>query len=115
MSGGQVFDPVAQGRHDDVDNAEAVEQILAELSRGHALREIAIGRRDDADVHVPRRLLSDRLDFAALQKSEQHRLHSQAHLADFVQEQGAAVGFLDHAAAIAVGAGEAAPHVSEQL
>ena len=58
---------------------------------------------------------ADRLDLARLEESQEQRLHPQAHLADFVEEQRAAVGHLQLAALVAVGAGEAALDVAEQL
>ena len=58
---------------------------------------------------------ADRLDFAGFEEAEEERLHAQAHLADFVEEEGAAVGHLQLAAFVAVGAGEAALDVSEEL
>ena len=48
-------------------------------------------------------------------KRSSERLHPQAHLADFVHEDRAAVGRLEPAALVAVGVGEAAAHVAEQL
>ena len=58
---------------------------------------------------------ADRLDLAVLEEAQQQRLHAQAHLADFVEEQRAAVGQLQLAGLVAVGAGEAALDVAEQL
>ncbi len=57
----------------------------------------------------------DGLDFAGLEEAEEERLHAQAHLTDFVEEEGAAMGELQFARLVAIGAGEAALDVSEEL
>ena len=58
---------------------------------------------------------ADLLDLAGLEEPQQQPLHPQRHLADFVEEDGAVVGHLELAGLVAVGAGEAALHVAEQL
>ena len=58
---------------------------------------------------------ADGLDLAVLEKPQQQRLHAQAHLADFVEKQRAAMRELELAALVAVGAGEAALDVAEEL
>ena len=113
---GDVLAALAQRRHLDVDDVEPVVEVLAEGLLGDVLDEATMGRGDHPDVD--RRLLaigSDSLNFAGLQKPQQQRLHPQAHLADFVHEDGAAVGGLEPAALVAVGVREAALHVAEQF
>ena len=56
---------------------------------------------------------SDRLDFAGLEEPQQQRLHAQAHLADFVEEQRAACASCELSRLVAIGAGEAALDVPE--
>ena len=46
---------------------------------------------------------------------EQLGLHSQGHLADFVEKERAAVGELEPALFLAVGSGKRSPFVTEQL
>jgi hypothetical protein len=58
---------------------------------------------------------ADRLDFARLEEAQEQRLHPQAHLADLVEEERAAIGELELARLVAIRAGEAAPRVAEQL
>ena len=75
-----------------------------------------MGRADDADVDAGALAVgADRLDLAGLEEAEQQRLHPQRHLADFVEEDRAAVGDLQQARPVAVGVGEAALDVAEQL
>ena len=56
-----------------------------------------------------------RADFVALQEAQQRQLEIRLDVADFVQENRAAVGRFEHAHAVAVGAGEGAAHGAEQL
>ena len=91
-SGADVVAPLAQRRHVEVDDAEPIEQVLAELAGRDALGQIAVGRRDDAHVDACAGVVgADRLNLAVLEEAQQQRLHAQAHLADFVEEQRAAV------------------------
>ena len=78
--------------------------------------QIAIGRGDQADVDARVRAVgADALNFAGLEEAEEHHLHARAHLADFVEEDGAVRRHFEQARLVAVGAREAAAHVAEQL
>ena len=106
---------LAQRRHVDRDDVEAVVEVLAELPVGDHLRQVAVGRRDDADVGAQRAGAAEALELVLLQDAQDLRLRVGAHVADFVEEQRAAVGLLEAADALLVGAGERALLVSEQL
>ena len=82
--------PIAQRRHVDADDAQAVEQILAELAVGDALLEIGVGRGHDADVDARGTRLADRQDFPLLEEAQQLRLHVDRQVADLVEEERAA-------------------------
>ena len=58
---------------------------------------------------------ADLLQFTGFEESEQHALHAQRHLADLVEEDGAAIAHFELAGLVTVGAREAALHVAEQL
>ena len=58
---------------------------------------------------------ADRLDDLLLERAQHLGLRLEAHVADLVEEQRAAVGQLELAAAIGDRAGERALHVPEQL
>ena len=70
---------------------------------------------DDAHVDVDRPLAADADDFAVLHDAQQPNLRGQRELADFVEEQRAAVGLLEPALAPRRRAGEGARLVAEQL
>ena len=113
---GNVLAPLAQRRHRQVNDVEAIEQVLAKRALGDHVAQVAVGRRDDADVDAADDAVgADLLQFAGFQKPEQQALHAQGHLADFVEEHRAPVGELELAELVAVGAGEAALDVTEQL
>ena len=111
-----VLAALAQRRHDEVNDVDAVEQVLAELplrDQSRRLRFVAAMTRTLVALRDP--LGADLLDFAGLEEPEQQPLHPQRHLADLVEEDRAVVGHLELAGLVAIGAGEAALHVAEQL
>ena len=59
--------------------------------------------------------LADAPDLALLERAQELRLHADRELADLVEEHRAAVGRFERADAIAIGAGERAAHVTEEL
>src|SRR5690606_38715336 len=111
----QVLDPFTQRRYSHADDVEPVEQVLAEQPLLDALFKVAIGGRDDP--HVDRRLAvgPDLADGPGLEHAQQVHLHGERHLADLVEEYGAARRVVEQALAVLVGTGECAPQVSEQL
>ncbi len=97
------------------ENAQAVEEVLAEPPLGDLAFEVAVGGGDDAHVHLALDGGADRADLPLLQRAQQLRLDGQRHLADLVEEQGAAVGQLEEPFLVLVRAGERAALVPEQL
>ena len=107
---------LAQRRNLDVEHVEPVVQVGPELALFDPFGEVAVGGGDHADVGGRLDAIgADAPDLAVLEEAEHQRLHAQARLADFVEEDGAAVGELEQAGLVAVGAGEAAAHMTEQL
>ena len=58
---------------------------------------------------------ADLLQFAGFEEPQQQTLHPERHLADFVEEDAPAVGHLELALLVAIGAREAALDVAEEL
>jgi hypothetical protein len=110
-----VFAARAQRRQFDADHVEAVEQVLAELAALHAVLEILVRGRDDAHVDLDRRLATDAVELALGEHAQQSRLQRRRHVADFVEEQRAAIGLFEAAAPQLVRACERALLVAEQL
>ena len=92
-----VLAPLAQRRHGDVHDVEAIEKIEAEAAGLDLPRERAVGRRHDAHVDASRDILADAAQLAVLDHAQHLGLRARRQLADFVEEQRAAVRFLEHA------------------
>src|SRR5207253_1219460 len=97
------------------DDGEAEIEVLAEAAVVHLALEASVRRGDDADVDLTGARLPDAADLLRLERAQELRLHLERQLADLVEENGAALGRLERAHPIAVGAGERAAHVPEQL
>ena len=112
---GQVVEALAERGDADLDDVEAVVEILAEEAGLDHGREIAVGGGDDPGVD---RLLARAADGAhhlLLEHAEQAGLHLLRHLADLVEEDGALGRLPEQALPVAVGPRERAPHVAEEL
>ena len=112
---GNVLDALAQRRQPQRHDVEPEEQVLAEQALLNQDAQILVGRGDDAHVALDRRAAADGGVFALLQHAQQPRLRLHRHVADFVEEQRAALGLLEAAGAARVGAGEGALLVAEQF
>jgi hypothetical protein len=112
---GDVVGALAQGRQVDADDAEPVEQVLAEAPGPDLVLEVAVGRRDDPDVDLDRLARPDPPDLALLEGAQQLGLEIERQLAELVEEQGPAVSQLEQALPGHDRAGEAALLVAEQL
>ena len=92
-----VVDALAQRRQADRHDVEAVVEILAEEALPDHLAEVAVRRGDDADVGLDRRAAADHGVLALLQHAQQAGLGIHRHVADFVEEERAALGLLEAA------------------
>ena len=113
---GDVLTTLAKRRHHQVDDVEPVEQVLAKLAVGDHRAEVAVRRGDHPDVHARAGAVRpDLLQLPGLEEAQQQALHAHRHLADLVEKHRALVGVFELAGLVAVGAGEAALDVAEQL
>ena len=110
-----VLAPLAQRRHLDAQHVEPVEEVLAEAAGADLGLEFARGRGDHAHVDAARLRFAERAHFLLLEDAQQLDLERQRQLADLVEEERAAVGLDEEAAPRAVGAGEGALGVPEEL
>ena len=90
----------AQGRHVNGHDVEAEKQVLAEFLAFDAFFQVPVGGGDDADVHLDGAVAADAFQFALLQDAQQLGLDLRGNLADFVQQDGAAVGQFEPAFAL---------------
>ena len=98
-----------------VDHVDPVEQVLAELAGGDHRGEIAVRRRDDADVDLARLGVADAVERALLEHAQHLDLQRRRHVADLVEEERAEVGDLEQPGLVGDRAGERAALVAEQL
>ena len=112
----QIVKSFPQRRNADRDYIEPVIQILAEGAVRNLLLQIAVGRGDKTDVEVYRLGAADPGDFFGLDGAQQLHLQIHGHVADFIEEQGTAVGHFEESLFTAgIGAGEGASFIAEQL
>lgn len=108
--------PRQQRRHFQVEHVEAVEQVFTEAAFGHHLFQITVGGAENAHVHLYFAVATDAAEAAIAEKAQQLGLQIGRHLANFVEKHRALVGQLQQPRlAAALGAGEGAGGVAEQL
>ena len=110
-----VLRALAQRRHDDREDVEAVVEVLAEAPAADVLGEVAVGGRDHAHVDLDRPRAAQPLELPGLEHAQQLGLHLERQLADLVEEERRAVGELEAADLAGQGAGERALLAAEQL
>ena len=69
---------LAQRRHVEADDVEAVEEVFAKAAVGDELFEVGVGGGDDADVDGDGPRLAERMDLAGLEEAQQLGLHVEA-------------------------------------
>ena len=112
---GNVLGPLTQRRKRDGESVEAVEEILPELADRERLLEITVGGGDDAHPDLASDHVPHGLDLARLQHAEELGLHLERHVADLVEEDGAAVRPLEEARLVRHRAREGPALVAEEL
>ena len=86
---------LAQRRQFDHQAIQAVIQVFAEQSLGHAFAQVVIRGANKFHIDGDRFAAAQRRDHAFLQHAQQPRLQAEGHVADFIEEQGAAIGLQD--------------------
>ena len=109
-----VVAPLAQRRYAQLEHAQPVVQILAEFLFGNVAEQVAVRGRDHAHVDLTS-LLAPTGKNGCPSRMRSSFEPGQPHLADFVEKQRAQVGLLELADVVAVGAGERARLVAEEL
>ncbi len=111
-----VTAPHPQRRHAHGQHMQAVEQVFAEPALAHQHTQIARSGGDDAHIKRHQLVAAQWLDLALLQRAQQLGLQTLRHVADFIEEQRAAIGQLELAVApLAVGPGVGAGGHAEEL
>ena len=112
---GNVFLALPQRRDVDRHHVQAEKQILPEFFALDALLHVAVGRGDDAYVHLDRPVAAHTLKFPFLQHAQQFRLDLQGDFADFIEKDGPVVREFETPFALRLGSRERTFFVSEKL
>ena len=105
----------AQGRNGNWQDVQTVIEIATEAPFGDLLFEIAVRRRDHADVDANVLSPADPLERFLLEKAQQLRLQRRYHLADLVEKDGAPIRRLQQSTFLQPRIGERAPLVAEEF
>ena len=82
---GDIFPALAQRRHRDRNHIEPKEKILTEFLFLHALLQVAIGGRNDPNIHFYRSVPADPLQLPFLKHAKQLGLNVWRDFTDFIQ------------------------------
>ena len=99
----------------EVDEVDAVEQVLPEGTRGHHALQVAAGGADDPYVRRARGTLAQPLVLPLLEDAQQFDLGGGGQVADLVEEQRAPLRQLEAALAVGTGVGKSPGFVAEEL
>ncbi len=110
-----VFQPMTERRKRDGKHIEAVIKIHSEQLLGDQRREILIGCGHHAHIDATRIRAAQPFEFLLLQNPQQLRLQFERNIADFIQEQRAAVRRLETAHLLRHRAREGALFMTEEL
>ena len=106
---------MTQRGKENLDDAQAKEEIAPEPAVRGLDPQIAVGRGDDGDVNLARLERPDTLNLAVLDGAQEFGLQRQRELAHLVEEERAAVGVFEQADLVIQRAGKRAPDVAEEL
>jgi hypothetical protein len=79
-------------------HVQPVEEVLAKVAARDLLFQVFIGRGDHPHIDLHRTGRANRREAAFIQRAQHFGLHLEAHVADFIEEERAAVGALEGAA-----------------
>jgi hypothetical protein len=111
----QVGQPFTEGGQPDLDDTEAIVQVLAEPPIANHPFQIGVRGRDDSRVRRFRSLGTDGEVAALLQHAQELRLERRAHVADLVEEKRPLFREREATTTICHRAGERTPDMAEQL
>ncbi len=112
---GDVLAPPAQGRDLEDQDGQAVEEVVPEGALAGGGHQVAVGGADQAEVRLHGGGGAHGIHLTGLEGAQELGLQGQRQLAHLVEEEGAAGGGAQAAGVVAVGAGEGAADVAEEL
>src|SRR5579872_5823388 len=108
-----VFDAFAQRRYAQMNLIQTMEKIVAEQSSRCLIFQVATGGSDDANIDGNLLLSTDTIVRRAVKHAQQLHLRARFEFSNFVEEESPAVGQLEEAGFLRVGAAECAFLVPE--
>src|SRR5215471_8835640 len=99
----------------DREDVQPIVEVVAEALAVDHLQQVPVGRRDDAHVDFDRPRAAEALELLLLEHPQQFRLELESNLADFIEEESAAIRHLEPAHLLADRPREGAALVAEQL
>ena len=105
----------AQGRQLKAHDTDAIVKVFPEFMFARHGLEVAVGGADQPDVNNAGVNRANSANFVLLNKAQQSRLSFHGQLANLIQEESAAVGRLNQADTVGIGAGKSAFFVAKQL
>src|SRR5579859_1989397 len=112
---GDIAAAFAQRGHEERDHVQPKIKIFAEGAVLVGGFEVAVGGRNNTDIHLDALVAADRTDFFFLQDAQQLSLQLQRQLANFIEEDRAPVGGLEQSLLRLQSAGEGAFFVPEKF
>ena len=110
-----VFAALAQGRHVNGEDVDAVVEVVAEATVLNHRAQVAVGGGDDAHVNPDGARAADAANLSLLKCAQEFRLHRNIQLANLVEEERALVGYLEESFLFGVRARERALLVAEEF
>lgn len=96
-------------------NCQTMKQVFSESSSGNIRCKVSVRGRNDSHADFDRRGSSEWRDFAGLQGPQKPYLGVKRQVTHFVEEKGAATGFLEMAFAVRHGPREGPPSMAKEL
>ncbi len=94
----------------DIDSKK---EVLAKIVCGNQFFKVAVGSRDDPDVHRNGAVVPDPLDFLVFQDPQEFNLQRRGDITDLVEQQGTAMGGFEAADPGLVRTGESTLYMPE--
>src|SRR3954451_17188829 len=110
-----VFDAVAKWRQEDLEGVDAIHEIFAEVAGGDHVWQIAMCSANDANINIRGAVFTHPANLAAFKHPQEFGLHRFGKLADFVEENCAAIGDFKQSDAVLVGTREGTFAMAEEL
>ena len=110
-----IFGAFFERRNLDGNDVKAIIKVFAEGAFFDSFFERLVGGGKDADVDGDGDVVADAADFFFLEDAQEAALQKRRHGADFIEENGSAVGFLEEALLVVHSAGESAFAMAEEF